>query len=100
MIEGVGCIARDSVQNTGTDLLFLSNSGVRSLSRVIQEKSTPIGDVSINVRDELSDIISSEPNDDIKSVYSEQNAFYLLSFPSSEAIYCFDMRGKLENGGF
>ena len=98
VIEGVGCIARDSVQNTGTDLLFLSNSGVRSLSRVIQEKSTPIGDVSINVRDELSDIISSEPNDDIKSVYSEQNAFYLLSFPSSAAIYCFDMRGKLENG--
>jgi hypothetical protein len=99
VIEGVGCVARDSVQNTGTDLLFLSNSGVRSLSRVIQEKSTPIGDMSINVRDELFEILSTEPLDDVKSVYSEQNAFYLLSFPSSKAIYCFDMRGKLENGG-
>ena len=98
VIEGVGCIARDSVQNTGTDLLFLSNSGVRSLSRVIQEKSTPIGDVSINVRDELSDIISTEPVDNIKSVYSEKHAFYLLSFPTSQAMYCFDVRGKLENG--
>ena len=98
VIEGVGCIARDSVQNTGTDLLFLSNSGVRSLSRVIQEKSTPIGDISINVRDELSDILSSEPSDNIKSVYSAQHAFYLLSFPSSQSVYCFDMRGKLENG--
>ena len=29
-IEGVGCIARDSVQHTGTDILFLSDSGVRS----------------------------------------------------------------------
>ena len=98
VIEGVGCVARDSVQNTGTDLLFLSNSGVRSLSRVIQEKSTPIGDISINVRDELSDILSTEPSDNIKSVYSAQHAFYLLSFPSSQAVYCFDMRGKLENG--
>ena len=98
VIEGVGCIARDSVQNTGTDILFLSNSGVRSLSRVIQEKSTPIGDVSINVRDEVSEILSTEPIDNIKSVYSPQHAFYLLSFPTSQAMYCFDMRGKLENG--
>ena len=98
VIEGVGCIARDSVQNTGTDLLFLSNSGVRSLSRVIQEKSTPIGDISVNVRDELADILATEPADNIKSVYSEKHAFYLLSFPTSEAVYCFDMRGKLENG--
>jgi len=98
VIEGVGCVARDSVQNTGADILFLSNSGVRSLGRVIQEKSTPIGELSINVRDELTAISEAEPIDNIKSVYSPKHAFYLLSFPSSEQVYCFDMRGKLENG--
>ena len=98
VIQGVGCIARDSVQNTGTDILFLSNSGVRSLSRVIQEKSTPIGEISINVRDELTDIAFSEDATGIKSVYSPKHAFYLLSFPSSGQIYCFDTRGRLENG--
>lgn len=98
VIEGVGCIARDSVQHTATDILFLSSSGVRSLSRVIQEKSTPIGNLSANVRDELSDITTLEPVDNIKSLYSEKHAFYLLSFPTNKKIYCFDMRGRLENG--
>jgi len=42
VIEGVGCIARDSVQNTGEDILFLSNTGVRSLNRTVQEKSRPM----------------------------------------------------------
>ena len=98
VIEGVGCIARDSVQNTGTDLMFLSNSGVRSLSRVIQEKSTPVGDLSINVRDELATLVSSESPAGIKSVYSPKHAFYLLSFPTSQQVYCFDTRGRLENG--
>ncbi len=52
-IEGVGCIARDSVQHTGTDVLFLSDAGVRSLGRVIQEKSMPMRDISKNVRNDL-----------------------------------------------
>jgi len=29
-VEGIGCIARDSIQTTSTDVLFLSNSGARS----------------------------------------------------------------------
>jgi len=98
VIEGVGCMARDSVQNTGTDILFLSNSGIRSLGRIIQEKSAPLGELSINVRDELTALAESEPVDNIKSVYSPKHAFYLISFPSSEQAYCFDTRGKLENG--
>ena len=98
VVHGVGCVARDSVQNTGSDILFLSKSGLRSLSRVIQEKSAPIGDLSVNVRDEITALEATEPVENIKSVYSPEHAFYLLSFPTSQQIYCFDMRGKLENG--
>lgn len=99
VITNIGCIARDSVQSTGTDLLFLSDSGVRSLGRVIQEKSNPIGDVSINVRDELVQAVAVETGN-IKSVYSEENAFYLLILPEvNNIVFCFDIRGKLENGG-
>ena len=53
-VEGVGCIARDSVQHTGTDILFLSEDGVRSFGRTIQEKSMPMRDISNNVRNELT----------------------------------------------
>ena len=47
-ISNIGCIARDSIANTGSDVVFLSNSGVRSLLRTIQEKSAPLRDLSKN----------------------------------------------------
>lgn len=97
-IKGIGCIARDSVQIVGDDIIFLSNSGVRSLSRVVQEKSMPFGDESKNVRDYLMSLVRNENSDDIKSTYSQLEGFYLLSLPTSGKILCFDMRTKLEDG--
>jgi hypothetical protein len=97
-IPNVGCIARDSVQNTGTDILFLSDSGVRSLQRVIQEKSLPMRDVSKNVRDDLIAAVASETASSIKSVYYDRDAFYLLTLPATRVTYCFDMRGTLQDG--
>jgi len=96
-IEGVGCIARDSVQHTGTDILFLSEDGVRSFGRTIQEKSMPMRDISNNVRTELTTLVRSQLNP-IKSVYSADEAFYLLSLQDSQTVYCFDMRGSLPDG--
>ena len=96
-VEGVGCIARDSVQHTGKDILFLSNSGVRSFERVIQEKSLPMRDISKNVRTDLMSLVVLQSNP-IKSVYSSDNAFYVLTLPDSNTAYCFDMRTPLEDG--
>ena len=96
-IEGVGCIARDSVQNTGSDILFLSENGVMSLGRVIQEKSVPMRDISKNVRNDLLVLLEGETGH-IRSSYSAEEAFYLVSFPTTGYIYCFDMRGMLEDG--
>ena len=97
-IPNVGCVARDSVQNTGTDIVFLSDGGVRSLQRVIQEKSLPMRDMSKNVRDELMVSVASETASNIKSVYYERDAFYLLSLPTTKVVYCFDTRGALQDG--
>jgi hypothetical protein len=97
-ITGIGCIARDSVASIGTDLLFLSATGVQSLQRVVQEKSLPFRDVSKNVRDELLANVNSELLKNIKAVYFPTDAFYLLSLPSTGFTYCFDTRGSLENG--
>ena len=97
-IIGTGCIARDSVKSIGTDVLFLSNTGVRSLLRTIQEKSLPFRDLSKNVRNDLMNIVSGEDLTKIKSVFSERNAFYLITLPSVKQIYCFDTRGQLQDG--
>ena len=98
-INGVGCVARDTVQATGNDLLFLSARGVMTLGRVIQEKSNPINDVSKNVRDELVGYWKQEEHP-IRAIYSPTDSFYLLLFPSNNLVYCFDTKGMLENGAF
>jgi hypothetical protein len=98
VINGIGCIARDSIQTIGTDILFLSNSGVRSLGRTIQEKSAPVRDVSRNVRDEMIAYLVNENKAKLRSVYYEPDAFYLLSMPFSGFTFCIDLRQTLEDG--
>lgn len=98
VITGVGCIARDSVQNIGSDLVFLSSTGVQSLGRVIQEKSQPLSDYSKNVRDDLVRDVTGTNPENIKSVYCAHEAFYLLLLPEYKRMYCFDTRSLLEDG--
>jgi hypothetical protein len=96
-IGGIGCVARDSIQDIGTDLLFLSRTGVRSLGRTIQEKSLPIKDISKNVKDYLISVYNSETGA-IKSVYNPEEGFYLLSFPSNGITFAFDVKMPMQDG--
>lgn len=101
-VEGIGCAARDSVQPVGADVYFLDYTGVRLLSRTIQEKSLPIGDVSINVRDDIRKLIETTDPRNIRALYSPEDAFYIVFFPASGLFsqnYVFDTRVTLENGG-
>jgi hypothetical protein len=97
-LNSVGCIARDSVQNIGEDIIFLADSGVRSLMRTIQEKSAPLRGLTKNVFNDLASYISLETLANVKSGYSQTDAFYLITFPASSITYCLDLRGALEDG--
>lgn len=97
-IVGIGTQWRDSIQSTNTDVLFLSNSGVRSIMRTIQEKSAPFRDLSKNVRNDLMQLVSGETPANIKAVYSEIDAFYLLTLPTAGQVYVFDTRVALQDG--
>lgn len=59
-ISNVGLVRRDAICNIGTDVLFVDESGVRSIGRVVQEKSNPITEASLNVRREIQEIITQE----------------------------------------
>jgi hypothetical protein len=98
VVTGIGCIARDSVANTGTDIIFLSSTGVRSLMRTIQEKSAPMRDLSKNVRNDLISAVASEVKSTIKGVYSPLDGFYLLTMPVLKTVYCFDLKATLQDG--
>ena len=102
-IEGTGCIARDSIANTGEgDLLFLSRHGVQSLGRVIQVKSNPIVTLSKNVRgDMLASIrdqraVDSEM-DAVRAVHSPEEGLYILNFPQTNKQYVFDTQHPFED---
>jgi hypothetical protein len=97
-IGNIGCLSRDSIVSTGSDIVFLSNSGVRSLLRTIQEKSAPLRDLSKNVRNDLMLYVASETLANIKAVYSEVNAFYLLTLPVAKQVYVFDTKAQLQDG--
>jgi len=96
-INGVGCVARDSVQNIGSDVLFLSHGGVMALGRVLQEQAMPVGRISSTITNDLLYTLNYE-TDNITSVYNAKHNFYLLLFPLNNLVYCFDTRGKLESG--
>ena len=98
VITGIGCISRDTIANTGSDIIFLSQTGVRSLQRTIQEKSAPLRELSKNVRNDLLNYVAIETAANIKAIHSPLDAFYLLTLPSSRQVYCFDTKASLQDG--
>jgi hypothetical protein len=97
-IEGIGCIARDTVVPTGIDFMFLDATGVRSLMRTIQEKSAPIGDMSLNVRQDIQRAIFDETTGNISGVFHVEDSFYVVFFPTVPKTYVFDTWQILPNG--
>ena len=97
-VSGVGCVDRDTVQATGTDVLFLSQTGLKSFGRTIQEKSMPISSLSGTITKDIIATLTAE-TDFFKSVYHPEENFYLITFVSQDITFCFDVRGTLEENG-
>jgi hypothetical protein len=97
VIEGTGCIARDSVQAIGEgDLVFLSRHGLQSLGRVIQERSNPVTQMTKSVRSYFSDAVVVERGTDAtlsrtRSVHSPEEGLYCLLLPDSERVFAVDV---------
>lgn len=92
-VAGFGCVARDSVQSVGTDLLFLDASGLRSFQRTVQEKSMPMGDISWPIQEDIRDTIidqGAQACGCVRAFYDVDDATYYLIFTGSDEIYVFD----------
>ena len=98
-VAGVGCVDRDTIQHTGTDVLFLSHTGLKSFGRTIQEKSMPISSLSGNVTKDIIALLQNE-TEFYRTTYSPEEGFYLLTFTSQDVTFCFDVRGTTENGSY
>ena len=90
VIRDVGCVSRDSVQAVGDDLLFLSDTGLRSLHRTSELDKVPLTDYSVAIKDTLVRNIGQSTN--VKAVYVRSEGVYLLSFVDLNITYVFDMK--------
>tara|TARA_R110000851_G_scaffold228881_1_gene381511 strand:+ start:3692 stop:5203 length:1512 start_codon:yes stop_codon:yes gene_type:complete len=98
-ITGMGCIARDSVQSVGKDLVFLSSTGLRSLGRALEAGTMPLTDLSAHVRDSLIQAVAvGSSGIIIKSVYNRDEGFYCLSLPGAGTTYVFDLKFPNQDG--
>jgi len=90
VIRGVGLVSRDTVQAIGDDLVFLSNTGLRSLARTTEKDKLPLTDLSVNIKDTLIRNIGQSTN--VKSVYVENEGIYIMSFIDKNITYVFDFK--------
>jgi hypothetical protein len=95
-LDNIGCIARDSVQAVGNDLVFLSRDGLRSLARAVAEDNFPLRDLSRHVRGDLLAALSGSPNE-VKGMYYPDEGIYILLFTGNTA-WVFDFKRAFEDG--
>jgi hypothetical protein len=100
-IKNIGAIGRDAVVNTGNDVLFVDDSGVRSLGRTIQEKSVPLGDLSYNVRFDIVEVIKQTiDKGTIQLAYLPDKDITVCLFPEGNQAYVLEMRAPSATGGY
>ena len=90
VVSGVGLVNRDTVQAIGDDLVFLSNTGLRSLNRTTEKDKLPLIDYSVNIKDTL--IRNIGQSTEVKSVYLVNEGVYILTFTAKNITYAFDFK--------
>lgn len=99
-IEGIGLVTRDAVTSTGSDVIFVDDTGVRSLGRSVQEQSVPVGDLTANVRTAFSNRL--QVTSDLSTVsltYWPQEGLAVCNFSAEGFSYVLDMRAPSSTGG-
>jgi len=98
ILEGVGCVARDSVRSIGTDVLFLSESGIRSLRQSIVTQKSPMQELSLPVRDSFLAEFSPGSASTIRSAFNQIDGIYIISNvgTSTTVTYAFDIKNYIQ----
>jgi len=92
VIKGIGCVSRDSVQAIADDLVFLSETGLRSFARTAEKDKLPMQEFSLSITDTLIRNIGVSTN--VKSVYVENEGIYIMSFVDKNINYVFDFKHR------
>jgi hypothetical protein len=97
-IRDVGLVNQDAMCNIGTDHLFVDSLGVRSLGRVIQEKSTPMAEPSMNVATQIRELIDQQ-RDGVRLFHLAAKNLAVCLFPETRESYVFQLGRPSATGG-
>lgn len=100
-IANVGLISREGICSTGSDLLFVDDTGVKSLGRVIQEKSSPLTTLTGNITNDFADAVNEEVDKrNISLTYFLDKNLVVCQFAEQQIAYTIDMRRPAANGNY
>ena len=97
-IRDVGLVNQDAMCNIGSDHLFVDSLGVRSLGRVVQEKSAPIAEPSLNVATVIRQEIA-DARDTVKMSHMSSKTMAICLFPRKREAYVFQLGQPGATGG-
>lgn len=97
-IKDVGLVNQDAMCNIGTDHLFVDSLGVRSLGRVIQEKSAPISEPSMNVASLIRPLVATYSRN-VRLIHMPAKSLVICLFPAMREAYVFQLGRPSATGG-
>ena len=97
-IRDVGLVNQDAMCNIGSDHLFVDNLGVRALGRVIQEKSSPLAEPSLNVSTDIRARIDGQ-SDTVRMFNMPRKSLAVCLFPEDSEAYVFQLGQPSASGG-
>ena len=98
-ITNMGVVSRDAVTNIGSDVLFIDDTGVLSLGRTIQERSSPMADLTAMVRKDISNTVRTQPDArTIKLEYDSTENLVVALFSDDRLCYVLDMKAYARQG--
>ena len=98
-IRDVGLVNQDAMCNIGTDHLFVDYLGVRALGRVIQEKSSPLGEPSLNIATEIREMIDVQ-SDTVRMMHLPRKSLAVCLFPEVSEAFVFQLGQPSSTGGY
>ena len=101
-IKNIGLVDGQALASDGRDLLFVDDTGLRSLGRTIQEQSAALGDLSRTVRAAMQRAINTtiQTGGGINLVYDPSNSLVLMILSGSRDVWCFDTRQPMQDGSY
>ncbi len=102
-IEGSGLLHKNSIIKIGEgDVWYISEIGVQSIKRVVQEKTNPTTAVSANIRSLITSLNTAHIGSagGVRGLYSKNNNFALFIYPESNTVLMFDTKRELEDGAY